>query len=681
MIRLLQFILMLSDEELQSLGIQDAALCDLWLSERRQDAPRIEDEDKLPGTIEKWIETADTQELQTEGRRHQTLLRELLDIVHQGNADTLGRDELLLLLKVYDLACRAKNSHAFERICKGLERHIDKIRQRYESLPPERGLPNLSQRFRVVNTDDIRKARAQEVRMVAGVELPSRGPVLRQRGHLRVLGDVPESATLVVEDGDCVVDGYVMGRVAVSGGCEVLENVCGVVIARNGDIRARNIVDGAFVVSKRGWIHCRRAQRAKLIFGGECISIRDATLEGRLFSKTIRIENEVEGGEIHVGAEITADRFVQSVNRPLNIIFRNRLSCKDYGENPGREMSSDVSRVMRLRSKLNFTNQQMVLALSEAEQFAANAITHLLVGGDIAVLMDNMVAAQARLNVVNRIILSLNALYSAAACSLEASQDQDLKEAVLPGGSDTVRLLDELDGDIDRLQEGAEADDSVREERESIANFRKSLFAGGSSPLALRNTLGDVGQKLARWRKEAAELKETISQNEAKTRAVLQANNLLIEDSKKKSKLLALKEIITKVQNDPSDSAVARRVSDTFTALMLRSIRSRIEFSRKFRTEIKDLRAQFHDSKAEIWEAYQMDIGEEDESQIEMRAMGKFDPGVRLLADPVFLNSETPPGPGVSVTTSSNNGETMVFVCQSGIISEMPREEPAPVAG
>lgn len=681
MIRLIQFILMLSDEELQSLGIQDAALCDLWLSDGRHNTEKLADVEKLPGTIEKWIETADTKLLQTEGRRHQTLLRELLDIVHEGKTDTLGRDELSLLLRVYNLACRAKNGNAFERVRKGLERHIDDVKRRHESLPRESGLPNLSRRFRVVNTDDILKARSQEVRMVAGVELPSRGPVLTQRGHLRVLGDVPESATLVVEDGDCVVDGFVMGRVAVSGGCEVLENVCGVVIARNGDIRARNIVDGAYVVSKRGWVHCRRAQQAKLIFGGECINIRDATLEGRLFSKRIRVENEVEGGEIHVGTEITADRFVQSVNRPLSIVFRKRLSCKDYGEEPGRQMSSDVSRVLRLRSKLNFTNQQMVFALSEAEQFAANAISYLLVGEDIRVLVDKVATAQARLNVVNRILLSLSALYSDAECSLEASQDEHVEKRDSRGGSDTDRLLDELDGEIDRLQEGAAADDSVREEREGIANVRKNLLASGSSPLALSNTVVEIGQKLARWRKEAAELEETIIQNEAKTRAALQAKNLLIEDSKKKSKLAALKEIIAKIQSGPDDAAAVRRISDPFTSLMLRSVHSRIEFSKKFRTEIDELRAQFHDAKAEIWEAYQMDIEEEDESQIKMRAVGKFVPGVRLLADPIFLDSETPPRPGASFTTGSSNDETVVFVCHSGIIAEMPREELVEAAG
>ena len=674
MVRLLQFILMLSDEELQSLGIQDAALCDLWYSERRHDEPRVEDEERIPELIQKWIEIADTTLLQTEGRRHQTLLRELLDIVHAGRTNTLSRDELSLLIKVYSLACEAKNREAFERIRQGLGRHIEKITQRYEALPREKGLPNLSQRFRVVNTEDIQKARSQEVRMVAGVELPSRGPVLTQQGHLRVLGDVPENATLVVEDGDCVVDGFVMGRVAVSGACEVFENLCGVVIARNGDIRARNIVDGAFVVSKRGWVHCRRAERAELIFGGECVNIREASVEGRIFSKKIHIEGEVEGGEIHVGAELKAERYKHSVNRPMSIVFRKRLSCKDYGENPGRQMSSDVSRAMRLRSKLLYSNRQMILAMSEAEQFAANAITYLLIGGDVRVLVDKMVAAQARLNVVNRIMLSLSALYSDAACNLEAAE-----EAQAESGADTTRLLDELDSDIDRLRDGAEADREVKEEKGEIAEVRRNLLTRSTSPLAMHNTLAELGQKLARWRKEATELEETIKENEARTRAALQAKNLLIEESKKKTKLVVLKEIISKVQKGPKGSAAARRVSDRFTSLMLRSIHSRIEYSKKFRSEAECLRTEFHEAKAKVWEMYQMDVDEEDEAQIEIQASGIFEPGVRLHADPIFLDDKTSPAPGASITTGASSGEPRLFLCRSGVISEVPLEEPVKV--
>ena len=270
-----------------------------------------------------------------------------------------------------------------------------------------------------------------------------------------------------------------------------------------------------------------------------------------------------------------------------------------------------------MRSKLNVTNHQMVFALGEVEQFAANAITYLLVGEDIRVLVDNMVAAQARLNVVNRIILSLSALYSDAESSLEASQDKDAGEREPRSNSDTDRLLDELDGDIDRLQEGGETDEAVKEEREGIANVRKSLLASASSPLALNDTMGDIGQKLARWRQEAAELKETISQNEVRTRSALQAKNLLIEDSKKKSKLAALKEIIAKIQNGPGDSAAARRIADPFTSLMLRSIHSRVDLSKNLRTEVEELRVEFNEAKAGIWEAYQMDIDEEDESQTE----------------------------------------------------------------
>ena len=74
---------------------------------------------------------------------------------------------------------------------------------------------------------------------------------------------------------------------------------------------------------------------------------------------------------------------------------------------------------------------------------------------------------------------------------------------------------------------------------------------------------------------------------------------------------------------------------------------------------------------------YQMDIDEEDEAQIEMQASGIFDPGVRLHADPIFLNDDTSPLPGASIKTGASNGEPSLFLCRSGIISEVLLEEPA----
>jgi len=675
MIRLLEHVLKMPVEKLAELGIQDAALCDLWYSTRSRDASKIKDQERFPDVIEEWRQNANNKELQTEGRRHQTLLRELLDVVHEGKTDSLARDELSLLLRVHKLACDARHSDAFERVRVGIERHIDKLRQRHESLPRERGLPRITQRFRVVNTEDIQRARAQEVRMVAGVELPSRGPVLTQRGHLRVLGDVPERATLVVEDGSCVVDGFVMGRVAVSGACEVFENLCGVVIARNGDIRARNIVDGAFVVAKRGWVHCRRAQNAELIFGGECVKIREASVEGRILSKKILIEGEAEGGEMHVGLEIKAERYMQSVNRPMNIVFRKRLSCKDYGEEPGLQMSADVSHALHLRGKLHFTNQQMVFALSEAEQFAGNAISYLLVGEEVKVHVDRMTAAQGRLNVVNRIILTLATLYSECSSKLEAATEEEKPQS--EGDGDANQLLDDLDTDIERLEGNADEKETLAPEKQEIAHLRKNLLSCGSTPEGLANRLAELGQKLNRWRREAETLESAIQEHEERTRTALRAKNLLIDESKKKTKLLALKEIIAKVKAGPSDSPMAFRVADSYTAILLRSIQSRVELSKKFHAELETVRAQFQEARDGIWESYQMDIDEVDDSQMEMRASGVFDSGVNLHADLLFLNGDAPPGPDASITTGANGNAPSLYLCRAGTISKIPIEEDA----
>ena len=72
---------------------------------------------------------------------------------------------------------------------------------------------------------------------------------------------------------------------------------------------------------------------------------------------------------------------------------------------------------------------------------------------------------------------------------------------------------------------------------------------------------------------------------------------------------------------------------------------------------------------------YQMDVDEEDEAQIELQASGIFDPGVRLHADPIILDDKRSPVPGASITTGESNGEPSLFLCRSGIISEVPLKE------
>ena len=519
----------------------------------------------------------------------------------------------------------------------------------------------------MVNTADIEGAKSREVRFLAGVELPCRGPVLVQRGHMRVLGDVPESATLVVEQGSCVVDGYVMGRVAASGACEIRENISGVAIARNGDIRARNVIDGAFVVSKRGWVRCRRAQRPKMIFAGECIRIGQETIQGRLISRSIRVAESIHGGEVHVGADLEAEWLRHSHNRPLDIVFRPRLSCKDYGEDPGRQMAVDVSASIHLREKLYLAQRKMSFALNEAEQIASNALTYVLAGEEMEALIDKTVSAHRRLNILNRIVLSLHTLFANAECTLEAPLPADSEENALDT-RETDSILDELNSEMDKLGEGMPEDDLLRTGRTEIAHARKELGADRPNRKNLHYTLAGLGKKLTHWLDEAEGLKQQIGRNEQLIQDSLRTKNVLSESAADTPKLVTLQHLVAKLRQGPRDDPMGMRLNSAFESLMLRTIHSKVEAAKKARNDIEGLRRQFSEAREKVWQEYQMNIPKEDDILTEMTATGRFDPGVRLHAAPHFLRDEQPATTGASIVSHGSGEQVASYVCRSGLI-------------
>ncbi len=99
----------------------------------------------------------------------------------------------------------------------------------------------------------------------------------------------------MVGNGDCVVDGFVLGRVAATRSCEVRDNIAGVVV-RDGDIRARAIIDNAKAIAKAGRIFCRNAQSPRLVFAGSAFEIRGSTLQGAYVAPSISIAGDAFGG-------------------------------------------------------------------------------------------------------------------------------------------------------------------------------------------------------------------------------------------------------------------------------------------------------------------------------------------------------------------------------------------------
>lgn len=668
-------MLALSDEGLATLGIQDAALCQVWWSNggAGNDPPaRIE---SLAPRIQRWLALSERPERKSEGRRSQTLLRELIDRLEAEHVDKMERDELDLLEAVYGLAQAAQNPETFERVRRAIAPRRARIAARRAGLRAVVGTPTLTARFLVVRAENILAAPPREVRVIAGVEMPSRGPVMAHSGHVRVLGDVPQGTTLVVEEGACVVDGYVIGRVAVSGNCEVLENVSGVVISRNGDVRARHIVDGAFVVAKRGWVHCKRTAGAKLVFGGNSIRVTERSSRSRFLSPTIIVNGCIDAGEIHASRRIEASGLRSAPDAPLIIIFRRSLSCKDYGEDPGKAMATEVARALRCRGELERLRQRLRLAIGEAEAAAETVLTYALAGDVAGKIAGEVLAAQRRLDVLNRVMIGLRTLYSAAEANVEAGEGSD---TITDDAASDGDFFDQLDSEINQLMSEQPEDDSLKTSYEEVVQTRQKMKSTGNNRKLMRAALSDISDKMARWRDEFIQLENEVKEGREKIRKSVQSADLFQDAGSARSRVLTLQRLMHRAAENDANDGLRKRLEMPFATLLLRTIEKRLTLSRKFKDDADRLQKQFDELRDRVWNKFQMRIDSAESSSLRIVVEGRFETNVRLLSDPAYLTcppEEVPRG-GMRLAISSGEHSTR-YMCVDGQISEEPIEQPA----
>lgn len=667
--RLFEYISSVADEDISSLTIQDLALCQVWLANRGPESAPFDGYAILPHRIQDWLSQASSASRPSEGRRSQTLLRELIDRLEAGQVDTLKRDELDLLEAVFGLAQAAHHADTFERVRRAIAPYRTRIASRRKSVDAVIGVPTLASRMLVVTPEDIAAAPQREVRMLAGVELPSRGPVLAHNGHLRVLGDVPQNATLVVEEAACVVDGFVMGRIAATGSCEILENVSGVTISRNGDIRARNIVDGAYVVAKRGWIHCRRCQGAQVAFAGSCLRVVEHTARSRLFAPHINLEATVDDSELHTSRRVEADLFRNEGNRPLQIVFHRSLSCKDYGENPGKTMASDVSRAIRLRGQLWRARQELQMAVQSAEQSAEAALMHLFGGEESSRMVKEMATAQRRLEVLHRIVLGMRTMYSQAEAGLEGEDDENSRQE----WDNAANLVKVIEDDIDHLLSDLPDETELRGARTEMSTLRTQFADSSQNRHTLTEAMVGLGDRLTRWRHESEELGEKISKLQGALRKKVQTSGIFGQGPMAKSRVLSLQKVLSHARTQDPASPLNQRMESAFVGLMLKTIHKRLAEAQKHKSDVERLHQNFQEARDLVWTEYQMRVADDDSAETVMVAEGRFGSNVKLYADPIYALGEFPDVPaGGSLSARDTGSNRTRYTCRAGIVQEEP---------
>lgn len=668
--RLIEYVSALPENEMGEVTLQDIAISDSWYRSLAGDVDALTHYEQIPRQIKVWLTQPASETAVTEGRRHQWVLRELIDELEAGNVRFLAWDELDLLLASLQMARTSARPDRFTRVIQLLDRHATAIEDRHGKVSITPRLPALSTRLHVVTERDIVAAKPREIKMFAGINIQGRGPVLIHRaGHLRVLGSVPENCTLVVEEGSCSVDGYVMGKVAASLHCEVRENISGVVVVRQGDIRARNIIVRAYVVSKWGGVHCRSAESPDLVFGGSEIWIEQSAIMGKYISPSIHVRGDVYGGVFMVSRQLTAERFRCSDAREVAIVLRTSLSCHDYGEEPGPEAMRYLAQSAGLQRRISALETQIRYSQAEAEHAARNAIVYLTGTDQLHPVAEKVGNAEHRLAQVNRIRAVLQTL-------IELGEDRmsrlARKKGATPNDSESTDEsfpFDDVKSEFAHLEaEGGFAKD-VTEELADIAALKERMLSPLSDARKTASSVHHARERRAFWDREASELRAAISKYEARLRDEFTAKEALDNQSGTLPTVALLKRLLTVVRSraKSSDDPVGRRLQSSFVQLSLRTVGTRVERLTVYITSKDKVSEQLRSVAEVLQKDYQIALPTNDHVQVSPSVTGIFDTGVKIYSDPYLLTDSAPPK-GSMIETVAGKDERRTYLRENGRI-------------
>jgi hypothetical protein len=356
--------------------------------------------------------------------------------------------------------------------------------------------------------------------------------------------------------------------------------------------------------------------------------------------------------------------------------MRRGLSCRDYGENPGRSMSADVSRALHARAGLQYAQAQVSLALRGAEQSAETCLMYLLASEESSQIAAEVVTAQRRLDVLNRIVMGLRAVYAhAEARSGDGVEDGEDKPAP------RLDLLERIDADIAAMIGEMPDDETLRASYNELNDARGNLSQRGDSQSMLESTLEQTAEKLERWRKEADGLRAIIERGHSVLGKTRRVRELLGNEGLSRSKILTLQRIMGRARTESHDSSLRIRSESPFVTLMMRSIEKRLTEAKKVNADLDALRREFESARHHVWNHYQMRIDNDTGIEHRISVEGRFEHGVRLFADPRYFCEVTAEGPAQSeFSPPPSQGEIVRYVCAGGRTRHEPIESASTAA-
>lgn len=616
--RLIDFVAATTPQRSVKFTLQDMALCALWHQSQRRDGAE-DQHDAVGRQLDAWIENPDVEDKNTAGRRHQFLLRTLIEILQAKRQNTLTPDETAFLHATAALLDQVRSRGDFARVEELLTRELPAPDAGGETRQLTPGLATLDRRVQYVTEADIQRAPQSQIRLLAGIEIPCRGPIYKASGHLRILGDIPDNCTVVVEnDGLCCVDGYVMGRVLAKNQCEIRHNISGVAIVLTGHIRARGIINNALVVAKMGQIVCHTAQGPRLVFAGNTIEVAESTMMGRFITHDMTVGDEVRGSHIEITGSATATRFRHLGMSTIAVVLRRSLSCADFGEVTGPELNQLLSQAYKLRRRARNFSHIAEAARREIEHTAQSVLMFIFGGGEVQKRLEGFLRAQRRYRFMCQVVDNLKGMLVSATEGATAPEEAEELPQNATLGDD----------------EDLENDDELRSARADAVKLTHSLRDRALDGHQTTLLLEEARKKLEAMLALRARLAEQVLQEERSMQHLEKYEQLLAGSGRDATKLDVLNRILPALQNQPIDSVMGKRLRASFVVRARRNIeratRHAVEFEAKAEENLTDFRAV----SDRLGKDYQIRVLEKPEEDLATaRVTGRFEGGSRIFMD------------------------------------------------
>lgn len=641
LLRLVEFVASPDVSSDFSFTLQDMALCQLWVDHQR--APSIDgpNPDQVSRRIDAWLQQEPPPDIQTTGRRHQHLLRNLLDALESGRETDLLPAEVALLQTADGLCRRMNESNTPTRFAARLEKHRGRLSALAERHGKAVRIHELETCICFATPQDIQGAPSEAIRLLAGIDLPCRGPVFRADANLRILGDVPEDCTVVVENnGHCSVDGYVMGRILTKGFCEIRHNISGVAITKEGFIRARSIINNALVISKMGRVACTTAQGPKLVFAGQAIEVAESTMMGTFITRRMTVDGEMRGSHLEVSLQARATRFRPLGTSPMIIVLRRELSCEDFGEVTGDDLKRLLSAAYALRRNAHNYRNLAEAARREGEHTAQSILMYIFGGGEVQKRLQSFLQAQRRYTLVSNVVDNLKRILAEAQDGLAGDTPHEV--ATMP----TLELEHEEE-EPDELIDGARAD------TEQLA---ASIREGGLNRTQRTLLMEEARTKLAAMMALQAEAEAKMREEERGIQQLEKYEQVLAGSGEGATKLEVLHRIIPAMKKQPADSVMGRRLRSGFVIRALRNVDRAVRHGKEFGTNASKYLTDFWAVSERLGKDYQIQVLENPENEEECATVtGIFEADTRIFMD-VYVPNIAEASPDTLIVTPEDDG-------------------------